>query len=295
MSGFVAGLFLEPITFFLMVFAAGILAGALGSLLGIGGGLIIIPTLTLFAGVDLRYAMGASLVSVVATSSGAAATYVRDRMVNLRLAMFLELATTTGAVVGALLAGLLPVALLSLILGLVLAHASWLTFRSHEDETPPSRTGSPLAARLRLQGSYFDPALGRQVEYQVTRIPQGLAVMWGAGLMSGLLGIGSGLFKVIAMDRLMRAPLKASTTTSNFMICVTAAASASTYFARGDINPFIAAPVALGVLAGTVIGTRLLRKMRSRFIHKVLLVVLVIVAAQMIRSGIAGLLRGGAP
>jgi uncharacterized membrane protein YfcA len=285
---------LEPVSFFIMVFGAGILAGALGALLGIGGGLIIIPTLTLVAGVDIRYAMGASLVSVIATSSGAAATYVRDRMVNLRLAMFLEIATTTGAVVGAFLAGLLPVSLLSLMLGLMLVHAAWSTFRSRGDEPPPSQTGSPLAARLRLQGAYFDQALGRTVEYQVRRIPQGFAVMWGAGLLSGLLGIGSGLFKVIAMDRLMRAPLKASTTTSNFMIGVTAAASAGTYFARGDINPFIAAPVALGVLSGTVVGTRLLLRLRSGAIHKILVVILVIVAAQMIWRGVEGLLGGGA-
>lgn len=287
---------MEPLSFFVMVFAAGILAGALGALLGIGGGLIIIPTLTLFAGVDLRYAMGASLVSVIATSSGAAATYVRDRMVNLRLAMFLELATTTGAVVGAVVAGLLPVALLSLILGLVLVHAAWSTLRARGEGTLPSRSGGSLwAARLRLQGAYFDPALGRTVEYQVTRVPQGFAVMWGAGLLSGLLGIGSGLFKVLALDRLMRAPFKASTTTSNFMMGVTAAASAGIYFARGDINPFVAAPVALGVLAGTVVGTHLLRSMRSRLIQRVLLVVLVLVAVQMIRRGIAGLLGGGAP
>jgi uncharacterized membrane protein YfcA len=267
-------------------------AGTLGSLLGIGGGLVIIPTLTLVAGVDLRYAMGAGLVSVIVTSSGAAATYVRDGMVNLRMAMFLELATTMGAIVGAYLAGMLPVSVLSLILGLTLLYVSWSTFRARGEDHQLLTQGSPAATRLRLQGAYYDPALGRNVEYQVTRVPQGFALMWGAGLMSGLLGIGSGLFKVLAMDGLMRAPFKASTTTSNFMIGVTAAASAGTYFTRGDINPFIAAPVALGVLGGTVIGTRLLRRLHSRALKKVLVVVLVVVAVQMIRRGILGLWGG---
>lgn len=283
---------MEPLTFFLFIAVAGVAAGTLGALLGIGGGLIIIPTLTLLAGVDLRYAMGAGLVSVIVTSSGAAATYVRDGMVNLRLAMFLELATTTGAVVGAFLAGLMPVAWLSLILGLTLLYVSWSSYRTRGGERENLAQGSPAATRLRLQGAYFDPALGHNVEYQVTRVPQGFAVMWGAGLMSGLLGIGSGVFKVLAMDRLMRAPFKASTTTSNFMIGVTAAASAGTYFARGDINPFIAAPVALGVLAGTVIGTRLLRRLHSRVLKKILLVLLVVVAIQMIRRGLVGLWGG---
>lgn len=283
---------LEPLTFFLLIALAGVAAGTLGALLGIGGGLIIIPTLTLLAGVDLRYAMGAGLVSVIVTSSGAAATYVRDGMVNLRLAMFLELATTTGAVVGAFLAGLLPVAWLSLILGLTLLYVAWSSYRARGGDHETLSQGSPAATRLRLQGAYFDPALGHEVEYQVTRVPLGFAVMWGAGLMSGLLGIGSGVFKVLAMDRLMRAPFKASTTTSNFMIGVTAAASAGTYFARGDINPFIAAPVALGVLAGTVIGTRLLRRLHSRVLKKILLVLLLVVAVQMIRRGLHGVLGG---
>jgi uncharacterized protein len=285
---------LEPLSFFLLITIAGVAAGTLGALLGIGGGLVIIPTLTLLAGVDLRYAMGAGLISVIVTSSGSAATYVRDGMVNLRMAMFLELATTTGAVVGAFLAGLLPVAVLSLILGLTLLYVSWSTFRARGEDHKTLAQGSPLATRLRLQGAYYDPALGRNVEYQVTRVPQGFALMWGAGLMSGLLGIGSGLFKVLAMDRLMRAPFKASTTTSNFMIGVTAAASAGTYFTRGDINPFIAAPVALGVLVGTVIGTRLLRRLQSRVLKKVLVVVLMFVAIQMIRRGIYGLFGGTA-
>jgi hypothetical protein len=239
-------------------------------------------------GVNLHYAIGASIVSVIATSSGAAATYVRDRITNLRLAMFLEIATTTGAVAGALAAGVLPARVLSVLFGLVLAHAAWTTFRARHQDLPQEVAPSPLATRLRLHGSYFDPALGRQVDYRVTGVPQGFGMMWLAGLVSGLLGIGSGAFKVIAMDHFMKAPLKVSTTTSNFMIGVTAAASAGVYFFRGDINPFIAAPVALGVLLGTVAGTRLLLRLRGRDIRKVFLVVLVILAVQMMWHGIAG-------
>jgi hypothetical protein len=282
----------DPLSFFVFITGAGVVAGALGALLGIGGGIIIIPTLALLAGVDIRYAMGASLISVIATSSGAAATYVRERMTNLRLAMFLQVAASSGAVAGALLAGMLPAAILSLVLGLALAHAAWASYRSPLVEVPASE-GSPLAARLRLEGEYFDPAANQTVAYQVTRVPQGFAMMGLAGLLSGLLGIGSGIFKVIAMDRIMRAPLKASTATSNFMLGVTAAASAAAYFARGDIHPFIAAPVALGVLAGTTIGTRLLVRLRSRTVHRVLLVVLALVAAQMIRRGVAGVVGQG--
>ncbi len=284
---------MDPLTFFVLVLLAGVLAGALGSLLGIGGGIIIIPTLTLVAGVDIRYAMGASLVAVIATSSGAAATYVREHMSNLRLAMFLELATTTGAVGGAVLAGMLPASLLSLILGLALAHSAWSSLHSPVSDVPPLGRGSPAAERLGLQGAYVDPATGRTVQYQVTRVPQGFAMMGLAGLLSGLLGIGSGIFKVIAMDRIMRAPLKASTATSNFMIGVTAAASAGAYFARGEIHPFIAAPVALGVLAGTAVGTRLLARLHSRAIARVFVVLLAVVAVQMIRRGILGLMHGG--
>ena len=151
--------------------------------------------------------------------------------------------------------------------------------------------GSPLATRLRLHGAYFDPALGRRVDYQVTGVPQGFSMMWLAGLISGLLGIGSGVFKVIAMDIMMRAPIKVSTTTSNFMIGVTAAASAGIYFVRGDIHPFVAAPVALGILSGTIVGTHLLLRLRGAAVRKVFMVVLIVIAIQMILRGISGHVR----
>jgi uncharacterized protein len=282
---------MEPISFFAILFGASVLAGALGALLGLGGGVIVVPVLTLMAGLNIHYAIGASIVSVIATSSGAAATYVRDRITNLRLGMFLEMATTTGAVAGALVAGFLPGRVLSVIFGAVLLHAAWTMARSRQEDVPTGVTGSPLATRLRLHGTYFDPSLNRRVDYQVTDVPQGFGMMWLAGLISGLLGIGSGVFKVIAMDIMMRAPLKVSTTTSNFMIGVTAAASAGVYFLRGDIHPFIAAPVALGILLGTVAGTRLLLHLRGAAIRKVFLVVLILVAGQMIWRGIQGTIR----
>jgi len=282
---------MEPLTFFLLLFGASAGAGLLGALLGLGGGIIVIPVLTLLAGVNFHYAIGASIVSVIATSSGAAATYVRDQITNLRLGMFLEMATTTGAVTGALVAGLLPGRVLAVLFGLVLLHSAWTLFRNRHEDVPAGVVGSPLATRLRLHGAYFDPALGRRVDYQVTRVPHGFGLMWLAGLISGLLGIGSGVFKVIAMDVLMRAPIKVSTTTSNFMIGVTAAASAGIYFLRGDINPFIAAPVALGILLGTIAGTRLLLRLRGAAIRRVFLVVLVATALHMVWSGLMGSIR----
>ena len=282
---------MEPLTFFLILFGASLMAGALGALLGLGGGVIIVPILTLMAGLNIHYAIGASIVSVIATSSGAAATYVKDKITNLRLGMFLEIATTTGAVTGALVAGLLPGRVLSVVFGLILLHAAWTMYRSRQEDVPKGVVGSSLATHLRLHGAYFDPALGHRVDYQITGVPQGFGMMWLAGLISGLLGIGSGVFKVIAMDIMMRAPIKVSTTTSNFMIGVTAAASAGIYFLRGDINPFIAAPVALGILVGTVIGTHFLLRLRGRAVRGIFLMILIVIAIQMILRGVQGSVR----
>jgi uncharacterized membrane protein YfcA len=281
---------MDPLLFFTLVFLASVLAGTLGALLGLGGGIIVVPVLTLMAGLDIRYAIGASIISVIATSSGAAATYVRDRLTNLRLGMFLEIATTTGAVVGALVAGFLPARVLSVVFGLVLLHAAWTSFRARH-LVAYAGAGSRAARWLRLNGSFYDPAANATVDYRLRRVAPGFGMMWLAGLLSGLLGIGSGAFKVIAMDVLMGAPLKVSTTTSNFMIGVTAAASAGVYFFRGDVNPFIAAPVALGVLAGTVAGTRLLLHLPAAAIRRIFVIVLVVLAAQMIWHGVTGAVR----
>jgi uncharacterized membrane protein YfcA len=267
------------------IFATSLLAGVIGALAGVGGGILVVPALTILFGVDIRLAIGASIVSVIATSSGAAAAYVRDGMTDMRVGMFLELATTTGAVGGALLAAVVAPEALYILLGLVLLFsAAQQVFRLGE-ELPPVAEASPLAARMRLIGSYDDTRLGREVPYAAQRVPLGFALMAGAGVVSGLLGIGSGALKVLAMDGAMRLPLKVSSTTSNFMIGVTAAASAGIYLGRGDVDATLAAPVALGVLAGATLGARVLPRLSNRSVRLVFLPVLLAV-------GIETLLRG---
>jgi uncharacterized membrane protein YfcA len=269
----------------LLIFVGAIAAGLLGSLVGLGGGVLIVPLLTLVFGFPIYFAIGASIISVIATSSGAAAAYVKDHMTNLRVGMFLELATTTGAICGAFLAGLLAQNILSVVFGIILlVSAAPLVFKIGE-ELPQGVTNDRLANLLHLNGSYPDHHLHREVPYQVTRTPLGLAMMYVAGLISGLLGIGSGTFKVLALDVAMRLPMKVSTTTSNFMIGVTAAASAGIYFSRGDIPPLIAAPVALGILIGALVGARVLDRLSNRFLRILFLVVIVIAAVEMVMHG----------
>lgn len=269
-----------------MIFVGSIAAGLLGSLVGLGGGVLIVPLLTLVFGFPIYFAIGASIISVIATSSGAAAAYVKDRITNLRVGMFLEMATTTGAICGAFLAGLLAPAILSIVFGIILLiSAAPLVFKIGE-ELPQGVKNDRLANWLRLSSSYPDQHLHREVPYQVTRTPLGLVMMYVAGLVSGLLGIGSGTFKVLALDEAMRLPLKVSTTTSNFMIGVTAAASAGIYFSRGDIPPLIAAPVALGILLGALVGARLLAHLSNRLLRIIFLVVIVVAAIEMVLHGV---------
>ncbi len=257
-------------------------AGLIGALAGVGGGIVIVPALTILFGVDLRLAIGASIVSVIATSSGAGAAYVRDELTNLRIGMFLELATTSGAVGGALLAAIVAPQLLYGLFGLILLlSAGQLLFRLSE-ELPPQVPPGPIERWLRLGATYPDAHLGRRVAYEPRHLPAGFVAMGVAGLVSGLLGIGSGVLKVLAMDGVMRLPVKVSSTTSNFMIGVTAAASAGVYIARGDVSAQIAAPVALGVLAGALVGSRLLVRLSSRAVRLVFLPVLVAVALEML-------------
>jgi uncharacterized membrane protein YfcA/uncharacterized membrane protein len=268
-----------------MIFLGSIAAGLLGSLVGLGGGVLIVPLLTLLFGFPIYFAIGASIISVIATSSGAAAAYVRDRLTNLRAGMFLEIATTTGAICGAFLAGLLAPNLLSVIFGVILIiSAAPLVFKIGE-ELPQGVKNDRLANWLHLNGCYPDHYLHREVCYEVTRTPLGLAMMYVAGLISGLLGIGSGTFKVLALDVAMRLPMKVSTTTSNFMIGVTAAASAGIYFSRGDIPPLIAAPVALGVLIGALTGARVLVHLSNRILRTIFLVIIVVASIEMILRG----------
>jgi len=276
---------MTPLLFVLTVGGISLIAGFLGSLLGLGGGLIVVPALTLLLHVDIRLAIGASIVSVIATSSGAAAAYVRDRLANIRVAMFLELGTTLGAITGAYLAGILHARFLFILFGLILGYSAIAMIRGRkrgDEEVVPG----PWARVLRLRSSYFDDAVGEEIVYQPVRARIGLGLMYIAGTVSGLLGIGSGALKVPAMDLAMELPIKVSTATSNFMIGVTAAASAGVYFSRGQIDPFIAAPVAIGVLGGAFIGSQTLGRIGSRSVRIVFVVVLVVVALQMLIKGI---------
>lgn len=277
---------MSPLEFTALVFLTAVLAGVLGSLLGLGGGIIVIPALTLLFHVNIRYAIGASIVSVIATSSGAAITYVRRGMTNLRVAMVLELATVAGALSGAWLAGSLAPRWLYLIFGLVMAWSSLMMFR--RIGAAPAVRRAPWADYLRLHGSYHDAAVGHEVAYRVAGTRIGLGLMYLAGGISGLLGIGSGSLKVPAMDLAMGLPIKVSTATSNLMIGVTAAASAGVYFNRGDIDPFVAAPVALGILAGALAGGRLLHRVSGNLVRRLFVVVLLWVSVEMLWRGIRG-------
>jgi uncharacterized membrane protein YfcA len=266
-----------------LIFAGALTAGLLGSLTGLGGGVVLIPLLTLLFKVDIHYAIGASLVSVIATSSGAAAAYVRDGISNIRLGMFLEVATTVGAVCGASLATLLSTAVIAIVFGVVLILSAILSFFKTQDNlvTGP---GSRLTRYLKLAGSYPTPE-GRQ-DYTVKNVVGGFLVMNVAGVLSGLLGIGSGALKVLAMDSIMRSPFKVSTTTSNFMIGVTAAASAGIYLKKGYIDPGLSMPVMLGVLVGAFAGSRILTRAKVSQLKKVFAAVIALLAIEMIYNGI---------
>jgi uncharacterized protein len=273
-----------------LVFLGSFLAGLVGALTGLGGGVVLIPLLTLGFHVDLRYAIGASLISVIATSSGAAAAYVREGFSNVRIGMFLEVATTFGAVLGAFLATRVPTHALAIVFGAVLIYSAWLS----RSQTPhPVERAAPnvWSDRLGMSGSYPVKGSGTadgKVSYRVDRIPGGFAMMFGAGILSGLLGIGSGAVKVLAMDKIMRIPFKVSTTTSNFMIGVTAAASAGIYLARGYIDPGLAFPVMLGVLAGSLTGAKLLVRAKVSLLRTVFAVVILGLGVEMIVNGWLG-------
>lgn len=260
-------------------------AGFLGSLTGLGGGVVIVPVLALLFDVDIRYAIGASLVSVIATSSGAAAAYVKEGFTNIRIGMFLEVATTIGALIGASIAAIMPTSAIAVIFGIVLIYSAYLSRRPRQ-EPPGGAPSDALATRLKLSGTY--PAPTAPIPYNVRNVPGGFGLMFVAGTLSGLLGIGSGAVKVLAMDRIMRIPFKVSTTTSNFMIGVTAAASAGVYLRRGYIDPGLAMPVMLGVLAGSLIGARILLGARARVLRIVFSLLILLLGVEMIYSGFTG-------
>ena len=267
------------------IFLSSVLAGLLGSLTGLGGGVVIVPALTLLFHVDIHYAIGASLVSVIATSSGAAAAYVREGYSNIRIGMFLEIATTLGAVMGAYLTTKVSTHSIGLIFGVVLLYSAYASLRKKHVQTGIVKRNT-LAERLRLRGSF--PGEHGNEEYVAQRVPAGFGLMFSAGTLSGLLGIGSGAVKVLAMDQAMRLPFKVSTTTSNFMIGVTAAASAGIYLSRGYIYPGLAMPVMLGVLGGSLAGSKLLAHSNVKTLRMVFALVIVALGIEMIVNSAMG-------
>lgn len=275
---------MTELTFSLVVLVGSLLAGLLGSMTGLGGGVVIVPMLALLFKVDLRFAIGASLISVIATSSGSAAAYVREGFSNIRIGMFLEIATTAGAVLGAWLATRTPTRGIAIVFGLVLLYSGYVSLKQHTDKIVPPNKWS---TRLKMNGS-FPHRDGTEQEYAVTHITGGFVTMAGAGILSGLLGIGSGAVKVLAMDQVMRMPFKVSTTTSNFMIGVTAAASAGIYLRRGYIDPALAAPVMIGVLIGSLIGAKLLVRSNVKMLRLIFSVVVFFLAIEMIYNGWRG-------
>ncbi|HUY99227.1 MAG TPA: sulfite exporter TauE/SafE family protein [Thermomicrobiaceae bacterium] len=268
------------------IFLAAVAAGLLGSLVGLGGGVLIVPLLTIGFGLNIRLAIGASIVSVIATSSGAAAAYVRDHLTNVRVGMMLELATSIGAVTGAFVAVYLNSRVLFVLFGVILLFSVLPTIKKLGEDLPQGVVPDRLSLRFRLASVYPDRATGKLVAYQATNVPTGFGLMYVAGVVSGLLGIGSGALKVLAMDTAMRLPMKVSTATSNFMIGVTAAASAGIYFWRGDVVPLIAAPVALGVLVGATVGAKLLVRFSNNTVRLVFVPVLALVAIEMLLRGL---------
>jgi uncharacterized protein len=269
---------MNELWFALILCLSSMVAGLLGALSGLGGGVVIVPLLTIAFHVDIHYAIGASLVSVIATSSGAAAAYVREGFSNIRVGMFLEIATTLGALFGAWLTTHIPTHAIGVVFGLVLLYSAWASLKQRHGEV--TEHPDPLALRLKLQGTM--PVENGLQAYVAQRVPAGFGLMWLAGALSGLLGIGSGAVKVLAMDQAMRLPFKVSTTTSNFMIGVTAAASAGLYWRSGYMAPSLVMPVMLGVLAGSLIGSRLLVKAQVRTLKMVFSLVIVALGVEMI-------------
>lgn len=273
------------LTFSILLLICSFLAGMLGALTGLGGGIIVIAVLVIFFKIDLHFAMGASLICVIATSSGAAAAYLREGYTNLRIGIYLEVAAVLGALIGALLISVVPKSFLAIMLSIVLFISSYLTLKRREDlDHYPA--AHPWANYFQLNGSY--PHHGLQKPYRVQNAPLGLIIMWIGGLLSGLLGIGSGSLKVLAMDQALRLPYKVATTTSNFMIGITAATSAGIYFANGYINPAITFPVVLGVFMGSFLAARLLHKIKIQSLRRIFSIVICAIALQMIYQTITG-------
>ncbi|MEK6451506.1 MULTISPECIES: sulfite exporter TauE/SafE family protein [unclassified Myroides] len=275
------------LTFTLIMFLGAFAAGFIGSLSGLGGGIIIIPLLSVFLGVDMHYAIGTALVAVIATSSGSASAYVKEGITNMRLGMFLEIATTAGAVIGALISTNAPTSVLAIIFGATLVFSSINSLRKKEDHLVTPEQSSTLTHKLKLTSTYPTPS-GEKVKYGMTNIIGGFSMMGVAGMMSGLLGIGSGAFKVIAMDSIMKVPFKVSTTTSNFMMGVTAIASSVIYIQKGYIEPSICMPVIIGVLIGSMVGAKVLMRANTKKLKVFFAFLILVLAANMIYNGVLG-------
>ncbi len=268
-----------------------VLAGFLGSLVGLGGGIIITPALTILFGIDIKYAIGASIIAVIATSSGSAIAFVKDHVSNMRVGMLLEVFTTAGGVVGALMAGIFSSKLLYIFFSLILLNSFYGMLKKTGLITKVKKeegkvVNDKYADRYKLNSTYYDKATGKTVAYNVTNVPQGSLVMFGAGFASGLLGIGSGAFKVVALDSYMKLPIKVSTATSNFMMGVTATASALIYFFNGTINPAIAAPIAIGTLIGSRTGAKVMQRLDAKYIRYIFLPILLFTIVNMFLKGV---------
>jgi uncharacterized membrane protein YfcA len=274
------------ITTTLLLFVLAIVAGVMGAILGLGGGIILVPALTLLFKVPMRTAVAASTVSIIATSTGAAVAYLNDKLTNIRVAMWLEMGTATGAMTGALVAGYLNQRMLFILFGLLLGYSGYNMVKTRGKERARAVVPDKVSRRLRLAGSYYDLSLKRRVDYQVTHSILGLIIMYFSGAAAGLLGIGAGIFKVPAMDQVMGLPFKASSATSNFMIGVTAASGAVVYFARGDVQPLVTGPVVLGVLLGALVGARLMVRMQATTVRRLFIPLILYTAAVMIYKGV---------
>jgi uncharacterized membrane protein YfcA len=269
-----------------LLFVLAIVAGVMGAILGLGGGIILVPALTLLFKVPMRTAVAASTVSIIATSTGAAVAYLYDKLTNIRVAMWLEMGTATGAMTGALVAGYLNQRMLFILFGLLLGYSGYNMVKTRGKERTRAVVPDKVSRRLRLAGSYYDLSLKRRVDYQVTHSILGLIIMYFSGAAAGLLGIGAGIFKVPAMDQVMGLPFKASSATSNFMIGVTAASGAVVYFARGDVQPLVTGPVVLGVLLGALVGARLMVRMQATTVRRLFIPLILYTAAVMIYKGV---------
>jgi uncharacterized membrane protein YfcA len=273
--------------FVVILLIVGFLAGFLGSILGLGGGIIVTPILTLLLGVSIKAAIGASIISVIATSSGATIAFLRDEILNIRVAMFLEIFTTLGALLGAAMTGLFHAEFLFLLFGILLIFQTWNMYRKLKlgEEVVDYQDSDPLATKLKLNYAYFDRASNKLINYNLERVPLGAVIMFGAGVASGLLGIGSGAFKVMAMDSVMKMPLKPSSSTSNLMMGVTASTSAIIYFFNGTINPVVAASLSLGIIGGSLLGSKIMPKIPTKILRLIFIPIIFYLGIQMLLKG----------